>query len=251
MLLKDKVAIIAGDAYGIGQAAATLFAREGARVFCIDDKAGMEHASTIRIGELEVPYHHADVTQSEQVQAAVSACEKTLQKVDILYTIAGRGVIKQAFEQTTEETWATMIARNLTSGFLCAKYFLPLMKRAGSGAIINHASIDAFLGNPSLAAYSAAKGGVLPLTHVMAHDLAKYNIRVNSISTGGIRSTTAAASARDEARIAVTPAGRMGTAQDVAPVALFLASDAAAYVNGANIVVDGGRTATTNGCYND
>ena len=144
-----------------------------------------------------------------------------------------------------------MIARNLTAGFLCAKYFLPLMKRAGSGSIINHASIDAFLGNPSLAAYSAAKGGVLPLTHVMAHDLAKYNIRVNSISTGGIRSTTAAASVRDEARIAVTPAKRMGTAEDVASVALFLASDLAAYVNGANIVVDGGRTATTHGCFND
>ena len=144
-----------------------------------------------------------------------------------------------------------MIGRNLTSGFLCAKYFLPLMKRAGSGAIINHASIDAFLGNPSLAAYSAAKGGVIPLTHVMAHDLAKYQIRVNCISTGGIRATTAAASDRDEARIAVTPAQRMGTAIDVAHIALFLASDGAAYVNGANIVADGGRTATTHGCYND
>ena len=114
MLLKDKVAIIAGDAYGIGQAAAILFAREGAHVVCIDDKPGMEHARTIRIGDLEAPYHHADVTQSEQVQAVASACEKTLQKVDILFNIAGRGVIKQAFEQTTEATWSTMIARKLS-----------------------------------------------------------------------------------------------------------------------------------------
>ena len=102
MLLKDKVAIIAGDAYGIGHAAAILFAREGARVVCVDDKAGMEHASAIRIGELEVPYYHADVTQSDHVQAAVSACEKHLHKADILFNIAGRGVIKQTFEQTTE-----------------------------------------------------------------------------------------------------------------------------------------------------
>lgn len=251
MLLKDKMAVIAGDAYGIGQATALLFAREGARVVLIDDKAGLAQAGTIRIGERGMDYIHADVTDSAQVQAAVLACEKRLPKVDILFNIAGRGVIQQAFEHTTEATWAAMIGRNLTSGFLCLKYFLPLMKRAGSGSIINHASIDAILGNPSIAAYSAAKGGVLPLTHVMAHDLAKYRIRVNSISTGGIRSSGAAESARDEARIAVTPAQRMGTAQDVAPVALFLASDGAAYVNGANIIVDGGRCATTHGCYND
>ena len=196
-------------------------------------------------------YFHADVTDTVQVHAVVSACETMLPKVDILFNVAGRGAIKQAFEATTEETWATMIGRNLTAGFLCSKYFLPLMKRAGSGAIINHGSIDGLFCNPSIAAYSAAKGGVIPLSHVMAHDLSKYRIRVNSISTGGIRPTTAAASARDEARIAVTPSQRMGTAEDVAKVALFLASDLASYVNGANIVCDGGRTTTTHGCYDD
>ena len=125
------------------------------------------------------------------------------------------------------------------------------MKRAGSGAIINHASIDAILGNPGIAAYSAGKGGVLPLTRVMAHDLAKYNIRVNSISTGGIRNPNGTMSKADESRITVTPMARMGTAEDVARVALFLASDLSSYVSGANIVVDGGRTATTHGCYED
>jgi NAD(P)-dependent dehydrogenase (short-subunit alcohol dehydrogenase family) len=251
MLLKNKIAIIAGDAYGIGHAAAALFAREGASVICIDDNAGLDKAKTLRIGALEVPYFHADVTDALQVQAVVSACEQMLSRVDILFNVAGRDAIKESFEATSEASWATMMGRNLTSGFLCAKYFLPLMKNAGSGAIINHGSIDGFLGNPSLAAYSAAKGGVIPLTHVMAHDLAKYHIRVNCISTGGIRSATAAASVRDEARVAVTPSRRMGTAADVANVALFLASDSAAYVNGANIVVDGGRTVITQGCYDD
>ena len=250
MLLKDKVAVIAGDAYGVGHAAAALFAREGASVFCIDDNAGLENARTLRIGEFEVPYRHADVSQAAQVRAVVRDCEQTLPKVDILFNVAGR-TLNGCFEETSEETWSAMIGRNLTSGFLCSKYFLPLMKRAGSGSIINHASIDAFLGNPSLAAYSAAKGGVLPLTHVMAHDLAKYRIRVNSISTGGIRSSAAAPSAREAARIAVTPLQRMGTAADVAHVALFLASDWSAYMNGANLVVDGGRTVTTQGCYDD
>ncbi len=250
MILKEKIAVIAGDSYGIGQATAALFLQEGARVVFIDDKAGFERADKFRIGELDVPYYHANVSDSAQVQAVVRACEKVLPKVDILFNVAGRAD-RASFEHTTDEGWATMLGRNLNSGFYCAKYFLPLMKRAGSGSIINHASIDGFLGNPSIAGYSAAKGGMLPLTHVMAHDLAKYCIRVNSISTGGVRPTAAATSARDEVRIAVTPSQRMGTPQDIAPVALFLASDAAAYVNGANIVVDGGRTATTHGCYDD
>ncbi len=251
MLLKNKIAVIAGDAYGIGHAAAALFAREGAHVVCIDDNAGFESAKTLRLDGRELPYFHADVTDTEQVQSVAGACANMLARVDILFNVAGRGAIQQAFEATTEDTWATMIGRNLTAGFLCAKYFLPLMKKAGAGAIINHGSIDGFLGNPSIAAYSAAKGGVIPLTHVMAHDLAKYHIRVNAISTGGIRPTTAATSVRDEARIAVTPSRRMGTAIDVANIALFLASASAAYVNGANIVADGGRTVITHGCYDD
>ena len=90
---------------------------------------------------------------------------------------------------------------------------------------------------------------MLPLTHVMAHDLGKYNIRVNCISSSGPRKSTVAVTPVDKSRVAVTPLGRQGTPQDVAPVVLFLASDAASFVSGANIVVDGGRTATTHGCY--
>jgi NAD(P)-dependent dehydrogenase (short-subunit alcohol dehydrogenase family) len=251
MLLESKIAVIAGDAYGIGQTAAALFMREGAQVICIDDKAGAAGVRTLRVDELDVPFHHADVTDSAQVQNAVRVCEQRFARIDILFNVAGREPIKQSFEETTEDTWAAMIGRNLTSGFLCAKYFLPLMKKAGAGSIINHASIDGFLGNPSLVAYSAAKGGVLPLTHVMAHNLGSYGIRVNSISTGGIRASAAPERPRDQARIAVTPSKRMGTAADVAKVALFLASDLSSYVNGANIVCDGGRTVTTHGCYDD
>lgn len=251
MLLKDKCAVIAGDAYGIGQAAALLFQREGARVVLIDDLAGTPQATSLRAGTQEFAYVHADVTDSAQVQRAAAACEKQFDQVHVLFNVAGRNPIRQSFEHTTEESWAAMLGRNLGSVYLCSKYFLPLMKRAGAGAIINHASIDAILGNPGIAAYSAAKGGVLPLTHVMAHDLAKYRIRVNSIATGGIRTPGAPVSHHDEARMAVTPAARLGSAEEVAGVALFLASELSSYVNGANIVADGGRTATTHGCYND
>jgi NAD(P)-dependent dehydrogenase (short-subunit alcohol dehydrogenase family) len=251
MLLKDKIAVIAGDAWGLGHATALLFAREGAQVICIDDNAGMASTRTLRIEEVEVAYFHADVSDATQVQNIARACEQRYAKVDILLNVAGRDPIRQSFEKTTQETWNTMISRNLSSAFVCAQAFLPLMKKAGSGSIINHGSIDGVLGNPSIAAYSAAKGGLLPLTHVMAHDLGKYNIRVNCIASSGPRKSPIAVSTVDKARVAVTPSGRQGTPQDVAGVVLFLASDAAAYVNGSNIVVDGGRTATTHGCYDE
>ena len=248
--LVGKAAVIAGDAYGIGRVAARLFRSQGAAVFWVDDKAGAALDHYVGVDEVDVPFAHADVTDSRSVAAAALRCESIFEKVDILLNVAGLAA-KQTFEETTEATWRTMLARNLTSVFVCSQQFLPLMKKAGAGSIVNQGSIDSFLGNPSIAAYSAAKGGVIPLTHVMAHDLAKYGIRVNCISTGGIRADSASASDTDQRRTAVTPMRRMGTAEDVARVALFLASDMSAYVNGANIVVDGGRTAITQGCYND
>jgi NAD(P)-dependent dehydrogenase (short-subunit alcohol dehydrogenase family) len=251
MLLEGKTAVIAGDAFGVGRAAALAFMREGATVLLVDDEAAAPEATTIRLGEHDVPFMHADVTDAMQVQQVVDHCERSLGKVDVLFNVPGRNPIYQTFQDTTDSTWATMLARNLTSVFLCCRRFLPLMRRAGSGSIINHASIDAILGNPGIAAYSAAKGGVLPLTHVMARDLAEFGIRVNSLCTGGIRGSNAPLSPIEAARVAVTPAGRLGTPEEVAKVALFLASDLSSYVSGADIVVDGGRTATTHGCYGD
>jgi NAD(P)-dependent dehydrogenase (short-subunit alcohol dehydrogenase family) len=239
LLLENKIVVITGNPYGIGRVSAALFTNEGAHVICIDDS---------RTGWSEPPQFIADVSDAKAVAAVVSQCEKTLERVDVLFNLAGRAV-KQSFEETTEATWNQMIARNLSATFICSQQFLPLMKKARSGSIINHASIDAFLGNPSLAAYSAGKGGVIPLTHVMAHDLGKYGLRVNCISTGGIRDGSSRP--EDAARVRVTPLSRTGAPEDVARVALFLASELSSYVNGTNIVVDGGRTAITQGCYED
>lgn len=251
MLLSGRKAIIAGDAYGVGKAAALLFAREGASVVLVDDQAAPMNASRVRVDDQDIAFVHADLTEAAQIQSAASACEAHLDCAHVLFNIAGRNPVRQSFRDTTEEAWTAMLNRNLTSVFLCSKYFLPLLKRGGRGSIINHASIDALLGNPGIAAYSAAKGGVLPLTHCMARDLAEFNIRVNSLCTGGIRNPTSPLTVNDRRRLSVTPAGRMATPEDVANVALFLASDLAAYVNGTEIVVDGGRTATTHGCYDD
>ena len=246
-LLEKKIVIITGNPYGIGRVSAALFAAEGAQVVCIDD--GRKGWKSAEAPESQRPQFIADVADPDAVAAVVSECEKSLGHVDVLFNLAGRAV-KQSFENTTAATWDEMIRRNLSAAFICSRQFLPLMKKApGGGSIIHHASIDGFLGNPSLAAYSAGKGGIIPLTHVMAHELGKYRVRVNCISTGGIRD--GGARPEDAARVQVTPQGRMGTPEDVARVALFLASELSSYVNGANIVVDGGRTTITQGCYED
>ena len=246
MLLENKIAVITGNPYGIGRVSAELLAREGACVVCIDDsKTGWQLDNNPHGGH---PQFLADVSDRNAISVVVAECEKSLARVDILVNLAGQAS-RQHFEETTEATWNQMIARNLTATFLCTQQFLPLMKKSAASVIINHASIDGFLGNPSLAAYSAGKGGVLPLTHVMAHDLGKYGMRVNCISTGGIRDGEERPT--DSSRVRVTPLRRTGTPLDVARVVLFLASELSSYVNGANIVVDGGRTAITQGCYED
>lgn len=245
MLLQDKVVVITGASSGVGLAAAALFAAAGADVVGIDIKdSGAVERAVAAHGRRGL-FLTADVADAAQVRQAARACAEVFAKVDVLFNNAGR-LARHVFEETDEAAWADMIGVHLDASFFCSRHFLPLLKAAGSGSIIHHASIDAVLGNPAIAAYSAAKGGLIPLTHVMAHDLAKYGIRVNCISSGGIDT---AMRSNFQARVAVTPLQRMGTPDEVAQVALFLASDRASYVNGANIVVDGGRTAITQGTY--
>ncbi|MFC1894056.1 SDR family NAD(P)-dependent oxidoreductase [Chloroflexota bacterium] len=249
MRLKDKTAVITGASAGIGRASAMLFAREGAMVLCVDvdEQGGKETVGLVSKSGGNASFIRTDISQSDQVQQMAKKCQESVEKIDILFNNAGRGILRR-FEATTEEEWSEMIGVNLTGTFLCSKYLLPLIKKAGAGSIINHASIDALLGNPTVAAYSAAKGGLLPLTHVMAHELAKYNIRVNCICTGGI-STGLFPPSIHQNLVDATSLGRMGTPDEAAYVALFLASDESSYVSGANHVIDGGRTVITQGCF--
>ncbi|MBI2831242.1 MAG: SDR family oxidoreductase [Chloroflexi bacterium] len=251
MRLKDKISVITGAGSGIGRATALLFAREGSRVICVDinEQGGKETVEMLKKqGEQNALFIRADVSKSEDVQRLAEECQRSLEKVDILFNNAGF-VIRETFEATTEETWAGMVGTNLTGIFLGSKYLLPLMKKSGAGSIINHSSIDGLLGNPQDAAYSAAKGGIIQLTHVMACNLAKYNIRVNCLCSGGVATgMTANLPIRDKL-VAVTPLGRMAQPEEIAYPVLFLASDEASYVNGATLVVDGGRTGITQGTF--
>ena len=251
MKLKNKIALITGAGSGIGRATALLFAQEAAHVLCVDinDQTGLETVKMLKQGNKRALFIHADVSDSEQVRSMAQKCRQSVTHIDILFNNAG-STIWEGFEATSEETWSKMIGINLTGIFLCSKYLLPLIKLSRAGSIINHASIDAILGNPQLAAYSAAKGGIIPLNHVMAHDLAKYNIRVNCLCTGGIATTLNAPFPELRERlISATPVGRLGKPEEVACAVLFLASDESSYINGTTIVIDGGRTSITPGTF--
>ena len=254
MRLKDKTAVITGSSSGIGRATAVLFAKEGARVICvdIDEKGGEETTRMINEYRKDSIFIKADVGHVEDVQQISTICQEQVKKIDILFNNAG-AVIWQNFEDTTYETWSKMIDTNLTSIYLCSAYLLPLIKLSKGGSIINHASTDGLFGNKLISAYSTAKGGIIPLTHVMAHDLGKYGIRVNCLCTGGIATSmgqTLANSAASDAvqkLIAATPLGRRGTPDEVATIVLFLGTDDSSFMSGACLVIDGGRTAVSRG----
>lgn len=254
MRLKDKTAVITGSSSGIGRATAVLFAKQGARVVCVDmdEEGGKETLRLVNEYRQDAMFIKTDVSNSEEVRRMADTCQKNLKQVDVVFNNAG-AVAWQTFEDTTEETWSKMIGTNLTSIYLCSRYLLPLIKASGGGSIINHASVDAIFGFAKVSAYSVAKGGIIPLTHVMAQDLGKYGIRVNCLNTGGIATpmgqsvVTSGSSEALQKLIAATPLGRRGTPEEVAQAALFLATDESSFINGASIVIDGGRTAITPG----
>jgi NAD(P)-dependent dehydrogenase (short-subunit alcohol dehydrogenase family) len=252
MRLADKVALITGGASGIGRATALLFAREGAAVSVVDlDEAGGQAvAQTIVDDGGRAIFVRCDVSQSADCQRAVQQTVEELGGLDILFNNAG--IIRRASVlETTEEEWDRVMAVNVKSVFLLSKCAIPVMARAGGGVIINTASGWGLVGGRKAAAYCASKGAVVLLTKAMALDHAEQNIRVNCICPGD----TDTPMLRDEARqlgesderflaeAARRPLQRIGQPEDIAQAALYLASDAASFVTGTTLVVDGGGLA--------
>ena len=245
--LDGKVAIISGGARGQGEVEAKLFVQEGAKVVFGDilDEEGKQVEAAIRQAGGAATYVHLDVTQEADWQQAVAAAVSTYGKLDILVNNAGI-LRRDSIEETTKELWDTILAVNATGVFLGTKYAIPAMRKAGGGSIVNISSISGMvaLGGP---AYNASKGAVRVFTKVTAVHHADDNIRCNSIHPGPVRTPMTESTYSDpemlERRLRDMPLGRLGTSEDIAYGVLYLASDEAAYVTGAELVIDGGYTA--------
>jgi 3alpha(or 20beta)-hydroxysteroid dehydrogenase len=242
--LDGKVAFITGGARGQGLEAAKLFVREGARVVLGDllDAEGKEAAGSI--GD-EAHFVHLDVTNEEDWTTAMSEAEQRYGDVSVLLNMAGILKFGKIIEQPLAE-YMSVINVNQVGVFLGMRAVFESMKRAGGGSIINVSSVEGLRGSVGLAAYTASKFAVRGMTKVAAGEFGKFGIRVNSIHPGVIDTAMLRAQTGDIDLNAVfkrgVPLRRAGTPQDVANLALFLASDDSSYCSGAEFVVDGGAT---------
>ncbi|MFL5035338.1 MAG: SDR family NAD(P)-dependent oxidoreductase [Microvirga sp.] len=247
MRLKDKVAVVTGAAQGIGLAIAERFAREGAKVTIGDINVEKGEAAAAKLGAGAL-FHQADVGYRDQAEGLIARAVAAFGRLDILVNNAG--ITHNAdFLDLAEEDYDRVLRTNLKSVFLCGQAAARRMvAQGGGGTIINMASVNARLAIPNQVPYGASKGAINQLTRVMAVGLAPHRIRVNAIGPGTIMTDLARDSVlRNETATRMvmsrTPIGRFGEPDEVASVALFLASDDASYITGQTIYPDGGRLA--------
>ena len=252
--MDGKVALVTGAAMGIGRACAEMLAAEGAAVVATDRETGPGAGvvDAIRSAGGRAMFVALDVTQETQWSRAVDETRRAFGKLDVLVNNAGVGRAGDV-EHETLQAWRDLLAINLDGVFLGIKHAIPAMREAGGGSIINLSSIEGLVGDPSLAAYNASKGGVRLLTKSAALYCAKNGsrIRVNSVHPGYIwtpmvQHFTEASGQADELRRTLEqlhPVGHLGEAKDVAYGILYLASDESKFVTGAELVIDGGYTA--------
>ncbi|MBL6599207.1 MAG: SDR family oxidoreductase [Alphaproteobacteria bacterium] len=247
MAFNNETVLITGTASGIGHAAVRRFAAEGCRVIATVEREDQIDAMAAMDGVALAT--KLDVRLPEDWAGVVEAAGAKLGGVDILFNNAGV-TVWGGLEETDMELWNRMIAINLTGQFLGCKTVVPGMLAKGKGAIVNMASVNGIRGNTKLIGYSAAKGGIVAMTRSLALDYATKGIRVNCICPGTIDTPMAQTSidiaedkqAAIDALNAKHPMGRLGTAEEVASVAVFLAGSDSGYVTGQAIPVDGGRS---------
>jgi meso-butanediol dehydrogenase/(S,S)-butanediol dehydrogenase/diacetyl reductase len=249
MRLAGKVALITGAGAGIGRASVVLFAREGARVAAVDRDAatGEETVALARDRGGEAIFIQADVSRAADVRAAIDATVAGFGALHVLFNNAGI-VLGGTVESTDDEAWDQTMQVNLKSVYLGCRYALPQMRRQGGGVIVNTASVAGLVGVKDRAAYSASKMGIIGLTRSIAIDYVGEKIRANCLCPGtvdtpslqGRIAATGDAEAARAAFIARQPMGRLGTAEEIAALALYLASDESAYMTGSAVVIDGG-----------
>ena len=251
--LKNKTAVISGGGSGIGKAAALKFASEGASVI-IADINEEEGKSTLKLLQEKSPlssFVRCDVSNADDVKRVFSHIEKQYGKLDVIYNNASVYLSGRDGRVTDidEEVWDKVISINLRSVFLFCKYGIPLLISNGGGTVINTASSAGIIGIPDCDAYTASKGGTVQLTKSMASEYGQCNVRINCIAPAAImtdmmRKSNPENSTFDEEHFLKlrAPLRRYGTAEEIANIACFLASDEASYLNGAIIAADGGIT---------
>jgi NAD(P)-dependent dehydrogenase (short-subunit alcohol dehydrogenase family) len=249
MKLANKVALITGAGSGMGKSAALIFAQEGAKVAAIDINEAQvkETADEIAKNGGSAIALRADVSKTEDIKRVVDETVAKFGGLNVLYNNAGIEGESNFVSNMTEEQFDRVIAINLRGVFLGMKYALPHLVKAGGGSIINQASIAGLIAVRGGAAYAAAKAGVIALTRVGAIEYGRYNIRVNAICPGAIETPMAQRIRQGQPpnpkaiqRISVL--GRMAEPEEIAKVALFLASDDSSFATGAPFIIDGGWT---------
>ena len=247
-----KTVIVTGGAKGIGEAVTREFARAGANVFCADvdvdagARIGAESASLAG----SITFVNTDVSQAPTCEALVSQAAAT-GSVDVLVNNVGIQPVDSYMpaHEFPEETWDRILDVNLKSGFLMSKYAIPVMLKQGGGVIVNIASVQGRQSMKGVPAYAASKGGMISLTQQLAMDYSEQNIRVLAVNPGTIETSLALESVNHDvealrsAAAADHPIGRIGQPEEIAAVVLFLSSDAASFMTGEYVNVDGGMMA--------
>ena len=249
MRLKDRVTVVTGAGAGIGRAATLQFAREGARVACADlsSETGEESARLVREEGGDAFFVRADAAQSSDVDRLVSETVGRWGRLDVFFANAGV-VPGGTVLECSEEEWDRCMAINARSAFLACKHAVPAMKLSGGGSIVCTSSVAGLVGVKNRAAYSASKMAVIGLVKSVAIDFIQDGIRINAICPGTVDTPSLQARLRAtgdyEAAlrdfIARQPMGRLGRAEEIAALAVYLASDESAYMTGTYVTIDGG-----------
>ena len=253
MKLENKIGLVTGGASGIGRATSALAAREGATVIVtdIDDAKGKQTVELVAQSGGKASYRHMDVTKEDEVRERVAEIVREYGRIDFLHNNAGGWKTDMSdTPKSSVQLWSQLIDLNLTSVFIVTKYVGENMCEHKAGSIVNASSINGFYPNPGCVAYSTAKAGVIGFTKAMALELAPYNIRINAVCPGEIRtpiwndtfSLLPNPAKAVESLRRMIPLRRIGEPEDIARSVVWLASDEASYITGTILVVDGGRT---------
>jgi NAD(P)-dependent dehydrogenase (short-subunit alcohol dehydrogenase family) len=249
-LLKDKVALITGGGSGIGRATALIFAREGAKLVIADlsRKGGEETVAMVKQASGEAISFESDVLKPGAAEDLVNKAVKHFGRLDCAFNNAGVAGDLARTADSTEECWDFVVGIDLKAVWLCMKYEISQMLKQKSGAIVNTASIAGLGGNPLGIAYSAAKHGVVGLTRTAALEYAKIPIRINAVCPGVTQTPMVEAGISRRPRMRevfkdIHPMGRLGRPEEIGEAVAWLCSDAASFVTGVPLPVDGGFTA--------